>query len=293
MRSYLCPQALLVGVLVATALPSWSAPEALLRGRDITACAYGGDGAAIYFSWARNSGEIRRFVPGQVTGGEPVAGDAAELVTKGISPRPFSDQLLFVRRGNQGGGLWVRDLRTQAERQMRRDPFLGLPPAISGDGSVVMVSRWAGRSKRIGAVDSATGKYSSLPGQDMSQPALNAGGDRLLFVRAGQVWLRDLRSGDDAQVTQGELAYSWPAWSPAGDRVALVAQAKEGACKVGVTGAAGGSPVWVTEALEGASCPSFSPDGRALIFLCRTADGHDTLICRVAVEATAEAGGSR
>ena len=273
---------LLAGLLAAAVTLAHPDPQTLLIGRDITACAYSTDGAAVYFSVSSNSGEIRRLLLAQVTSAGPVSDEQSERLTSGLNPIPFGAKLLFVRRGSATGGLWVRDMQTGAETQLRRDPFMGLPPTPSADGSVTLVSRRAGKSRRIGTVDPTTGKYTSLPGQDMTQPALNAPGDKLLFVHAGQIWLRNLKTGQDTQLTQGELTCSWPAWSPTGDRVAFCAQAKEGACKVGVMSPTAGTLVWVAEALEKAACPAFAPDGNALVYLCRTPNGFDTALCRVA-----------
>lgn len=246
--------------------------ECLVRGERIGACAYARDGASIFLS-GRGQGEreIRRWrLPeGGGAPARPVAFRDIDLLTEGINPLPFADKLLFVRRGAADGGLWVRDLTTDEQTQVRRDPFLGLPPAVSGDGGLIMVSRWAGRSRRIGIVDPAEGTYRSIPGPDMSEPALDEAGARLLFIRDRHLWLRDLATEQERQLTAGERLFHWPAWDRQGRRAAVCVTLPDGAAAVGLLDVEGGEIAWLAGGLAHAACPAFSPDGAWLIFIAR------------------------
>jgi Tol biopolymer transport system component len=166
------------------------------------------------------------------------------------------------------GGIWRKDLTTGEERQLRRDPFFALPPAASADGTVLVISRWAGRSQRIGRVDPATGQFTSLPGRDMAQPALNAAGSRLLFVRQGQVFVREISGGEDRQVTAGPLWFAHPMWLP-GDREAIVCGGSDEKhiTRIGRLNLSGGEVCWLAEGLQNASSPTVSADGRRLCFV--------------------------
>lgn len=246
--------------------------ERLIRGERITACAYARDGAGIFLSGkGQGEREIRYLRLSEADGApsRPIQFRDTDLLTEGINPLPFADKLLFVRRGAAGGGLWVRDLATGEQAQVRRDPFLGLPPAVSGDGSLIMVSRWAGRSRRIGVVDPVEGTFRSIPGADMSEPALDEHGARLLFIRDRHLWLRDLATEQERQLSAGERLFHWPAWDRPGRRAATCATAPDGAAAVGVLDPEGGAFTWLVEGLAHAACPAFSPDGEWLIFIAR------------------------
>lgn len=198
----------------------------------------------------------------------PSAALPQTVVTTGLAPVWVQGALLFARRGAEAGGLWRRDLATGEERQLRRDPFFGLPAASSADGSVLVVSRWAGRAQRIGRVDPATGGFSSLPGNDMNQPALNPSGTRLLFVRGGQIFVRDLTGAEDRQVTSGPLCYAHPLWLP-GDREAIVCAGADGRhiTQLGRVDLDGEEVTWLVQGMEGVRSPTVSADGRRLCFV--------------------------
>lgn len=258
--------------------------QCLVRGEQITACAFARDGHSIFLSGKGDTKrEIRhlKLPPDAAIPQDGVPFNDTEFVTKGINPLPFLDKLLFVRRGSKQGGVWVRDLAAGDEAQVRRDPFLGLPPAVSGDGKLIMVSRWAGRSKRIGIVDQTTGKYKSIPGKDMSQPALNEAGDRLLFVCGGHIWLRDLGSGEERQITTGQAVFSWPVWGPHGATIAFCARDPDGAGKVEVLDLHAARTVFSAEGLTEPICPALSPDGRWLIFIAKVGGEKADVLWRV------------
>lgn len=259
--------------------------EPLVRADLLFSCAYLTDGSIVCSGEGDTNREIRLVSPDDLQA-RPAEGlwfAQRRFVTWGMTPLPFGEgKLLFVRRGAQEGGLWTWDLATSQEVQVRRDPFMGLPPAISADGSLILAYRWAGRSRRIGLVDPQTGKFSSVPGKDMSSPALSPDGSRLLFIREGQVWLRSIvdplkdDESRDVQLTHCDLPCSWPVWGPDAHSLAFVCAepqkpddetAPHG--KVGWMSAEGGVVAWIAEDLSDPRCPAFSPDGAWLIFLAK------------------------
>ena len=204
-------------------------------------------------------------------------------MTEGLSPVPFLGKLLFVRRGPGKGGLWVRDLVTGEETQVRKDPFVALPVTVSADGSVVLIGRRAGRFHQVGRVDLETGKYVPLPGKDMSQPAVDAAGERVLFVRAGQLWVGELGRWEERQLTSGTMECSWPVWDRSGELVAFCARLSEGTYRVGVLDLASGEPVWASADVREPSYPVFTPEGDGLAFASKTPDGMGGIIWRLSV----------
>ncbi len=248
----------------------------MVRAELLTGCAFLSDGSGILVSGKGDTNrEIRlvTFAEREERNGETLWLNQRSFVTWGMNPVSFGTRMLFVRRGSAEGGLWVHDFTGGDPVQVRRDPFVGLPPAISADGSLILCYRWAGRSKRIGTVDPATGKFASIPGNDMSQPALTVDGRQLLFVREGQVWLRQLPDGkpdEDRKLTALEVECGWPTWSPRGDLIAFTTMNAEKRGGIGLLKPGEMQVRWLVENLNEPRCPVFSPDGRQLAFIART-----------------------
>lgn len=255
----------LVAALLALPAAAPTEPTLLLSGPGVTYCALSPDGATLYFDCKPDkAAQIRRAQMASL----PSASLPETVLTPGLAPVCVQDGLLFARRGTEAGGLWHRDLATGEERQVRRDPFFGLPPAASADGSIVVVSRWAGRSQRIGSVAIQTGKFASLPGKDMTQPALNAAGTRLLFVRQAQVFLRDLSGEQDRQVTSGPLCYAFPVWIPGADEAIVCAGIDaQHISQLGRVSLGGGEVTWLAQGLSGVCSPAISADAHVLCFV--------------------------
>jgi hypothetical protein len=254
-----------IAALLALSAAAVAEPTLLFSGPGLTHCALSPDGATLYFDCKPERAQQIRSAP---LAALPAASLPEKVVTPGVAPVCVQGGLLFARRGAEAGGLWYRDLATGEERQLRRDPFFGLPAAASADGSIVVVSRWAGRSQRIGCVAIQTGRFASLPGKDMAQPALNAAGTRLLFVRQAQVLVRDLTGEDDRQVTSGPLCYAHPLWLP-GDREAIVCAGTDARhiTQLGRVSLGGGEVTWLVQGMEGVCSPTVSADGRRLCFV--------------------------
>lgn len=263
----------------------------LVRGEVITGCAFLADGSGILVSGKGDTPrEIRMvtFAERQERQGETLWLNQRTFITPGMNPVTFGPKMLFVRRGSQEGGLWVHDFASGEAVQVRKDPFLGLPPAISADGRLILCFRWAGRSKRIGTVDPGTGKFASIPGKDMSQPALTPDAKRLAFIREGQVWLRELPGGtpeQDVKLTSLETECSWPAWAPGGEWVAFATCGPDKRGGIGLIRPGDTRVRWLAEDLNEPRCPVFSPDGRSVIFIARTDETpQDDVVWQVSVQ---------
>lgn len=251
-----------IAAFLALSAAAVAEPMLLLSGPGVSHCALSADGSVLYFDCKPEKAvQIRQAQMASLPSSEL----PETVVTPGLAPVCVQGGLLFARRGAEAGGLWYRDLATGEERQVRRDPFFGLPPSASTDGSVVVISRWAGRAQRIGRVDPATGGFSSLPGNDMSQPALNPNGTRLLFVRGGQIFVRDLTGAEDRQVTFGPLWYACPLWIPGADAAIVCAGIDaDHISQLGRVSVSGGEVMWLVRGLSGVRSPAVSADGRVL-----------------------------
>ncbi|MCE5216847.1 hypothetical protein LLH03_07415 [bacterium] len=282
-RTYL----VVFATLSCFALPTilYAAPHPLVGARDFNGCAFAPDGGSMLFGCKNGKEwEIRRLDlrASTLQAGVALKASDATLITTGVTPVPFlgGGRLLFVRRGKEGG-LWVRDMSGGREVQLRKDPFFGLPPTISANGRLVLVSRSAGKTHRIGTIDVRTGDYKSLAGDDMTQPALNAAGTRLLFIRAGQVWVRDLTSGKDSQLTRVAFECSGPTWGPGDQTLAFAAADTQKSGGIGLLNLSTGQLSWVATGLREPASPSIAPDGRSLVYIAGGASDKDMALYRL------------
>ena len=83
-----------------------------------------------------------------------------------------------------------------------------------------------------------------------------------------QIWLADLATGENRQITQGKKTSNAPAWAPDGRRLAFGSERSERR-QVFVLDMDGGDPVQLTTAEEGVTTFAWSPDGTALAYLTR------------------------
>ncbi|HKQ59139.1 MAG TPA: S9 family peptidase [Candidatus Eisenbacteria bacterium] len=83
-----------------------------------------------------------------------------------------------------------------------------------------------------------------------------------------QIWLADVASGENRQITQGRKTSNAPAWSPDGRRLAFGSERTDKR-QVFVLDMSGGDAVQLTSADEGVTGFAWSPDGNAVAYLAR------------------------
>ncbi len=102
-----------------------------------------------------------------------------------------------------------------------------------------------------------------------TDPAWSPDGTKIAFSsdRAGgmDVWVRDLQTGRDRQISRLPNADMSPAWSPDGKSIAFVSNADFEQGELYVVPAEGGDPQRVHDRSFGVGYPSWSPDSRFLI----------------------------
>ena len=105
-------------------------------------------------------------------------------------------------------------------------PAVDFAPSVSGDGRVVAFVSDRGGSQDIWIKD-LNGRSIARPRQLTThpaidaQPAINADGSQLLYVSQktdprGDLFLLNVESGEETQLTDLSSADSWPAWGPDG-----------------------------------------------------------------------------
>ncbi len=81
-----------------------------------------------------------------------------------------------------------------------------------------------------------------------------------------EIWVRDLETEKDCQLTNLEADSFEPAWSPDGKKVAFTSN-KNGNYDIWVVGMEGGEAVAITKHEAKDSSPTWTPDGKSLIFV--------------------------
>uniref|UniRef100_Q027J1 Acyl-peptide hydrolase n=1 Tax=Solibacter usitatus (strain Ellin6076) TaxID=234267 RepID=Q027J1_SOLUE len=98
-------------------------------------------------------------------------------------------------------------------------------------------------------------------------PAVSPKGDKVVFIRAGQLWWAPLDGKAEAsQVFQARGACDRPRWSPDGARISFTS-ARGDHGFIGVFDVAAGALRYLDPSTDNDSEPEWSPDGRSVAFL--------------------------
>jgi Tol biopolymer transport system component len=286
------------------------------------------DGKFLYYQVSMNvaddqalsgSLQLRRFTfrNGEtldITAGESGSAAAARFSSGGAAAPEISPDgrwLAFARhipdgtltfKGNAFGprtALWLRDLRTGAERLLM-DPIE--PMVASGSKTMGILARykWAADGKsivitqggKLRRVDVATREVTTIPftatvHRTVSQmarrefritddpiqarffrwPSSSPDGKTIAFQAVGRVWVQDGAKGTARRLTSPDfspLEFA-PAWSPDGRSIAFVTWDDTGRGHVWKVAATGGSPQRLTSDPGDYIDPTWSADGRNVI----------------------------
>jgi Tol biopolymer transport system component/imidazolonepropionase-like amidohydrolase len=142
-------------------------------------------------------------------------------------------------------------------------------PVISPDGTQIAFAAlgdlWVMSVRgQAGDRDVPVTRLMTDPAMD-TQPAWSADGKSLAYAsdRGGSmnIWIRDLASGADRQLTHHSSAATQPSWSPDGSRIAFLDAEGE----IHVADAKSGADRKVHDRLNGPGRASWAPDGSALV----------------------------
>lgn len=209
----------------------------------------------------------RRLLRAAAAGLALAAGACSDPSGEAATPLPafvFSSDA----EGARGIYLWEDDAVTRLSAAGQED---GQPHSAAG--RIVFRSRRDGNGE-IYIADTALAGQQRLTTDpwDDTAPALSPTGSRIAFVsnRSGtpRIWMMDADGANQALLATGSSAFvpeGAPAWQPTGGRIAFTST-RTGTSQVYTMDVAGGPAVQLTREATGAFLPSWSSDGKSVLF---------------------------
>lgn len=220
-----------------------------------------------------DEGDVVRFLPAGGTG-DPLPSPSVH----GRWPQFVRDgrELIYHRKVNEGTGLRLVDLKSGASRNLAIEGELSAFATLSPDGRrVAYCRRQAGRWQvRIRSLE--TDEDRALPlRRESCNPAWSPDGSRLaVSLRDGEHWAQAVvrPDGGGLRILKTGTGTEWQlnapaAWSPDGRRVAFAATTAPYESDLFVADLAGGAVRNVTADAWYDEGPSWSADGRSIVFM--------------------------
>jgi imidazolonepropionase-like amidohydrolase/dipeptidyl aminopeptidase/acylaminoacyl peptidase len=253
------------------------------------------------FEYAQNSNtalfEIQRYEleTGEVTTAVAGAGGSVRP-----APSPDGKKIAFVRRERARSKLYVKDLVSGEERKIYDDldqdvqetwAVTGVYPNMAWTPDSRSVVFWAGGKLR--RIDGNGGAASEIPFRvrdtrvviDAVHPQVEVAPDRfqtrmprwasvspdgrqVVFETLGKLWVKPAAGGAPRRLVKGneEELELFPTWSRDGRTIAYVGWTDRGLGRIRTVAATGGAARQVTAQPGHYSRPTFSPDGRTIVF---------------------------
>jgi len=193
-----------------------------------------------------------------------------------LTPRfsPSEQSVLYISYDTGAPQVFLLNLDTGQRERLGNFPGMSFAPRFSPDGSEVVLSLAQGGNTDLYAMSLANRRLRRLtrhPAIDTSA-SYSPDGSQLVFEsdRGGsqQLYIMPANGGPARRISFGDGRYATPVWSPRGDLIAFT-KIFQGQFHIGVmrTDGSGERLLYKAFLVEG---PSFSPNGRVLIFYRET-----------------------
>ncbi len=191
-------------------------------------------------------------------------------VSKGrMDPARLRGTIIFV--SDRGGALdiWMMQASGEHPRQITRDSHPDADPRFSPDGERIICTSLRDGFPEVWMMNrGGTGAKRLTEG---CQPEWDPQGKRIVFIRDGMAYVRDLTTGKEKRISpEAWIRCGVPDWSPDGKKIAVASRHLE---EIGIfiLGLQGEKPEQLKT--EVPSCtPQWSGDGKRLVF--QTVQGH-------------------
>ncbi len=198
-----------------------------------------------------------------------------------LTPRfsPTQQQVVYMSFAGYRPRVYLLDIESGHQEVVGDFPGMTFAPRFSPDGRGVIMSLERDGNTDIYAMDlqtRMTRRLTSHPGIDVS-PSYSPDGSRVTFDsdRSGaqQIYVMGAEGLNAKRISFGDGRYMTPVWSPRGDLIAFTKSLK-GRFYIGVMSTDGSGERLLTESFLD-EAPTWSPNGRVLMFFRQTPTGED------------------
>jgi len=192
---------------------------------------------------------------------------------------PDSRSIVFISDRESGtSNLWSVDVGSGALRQITSGTTAIDGQCVGRDGRILVNDFSHQTDLYLQPVDGGEAQRLTFHTRSNFDAHVSPRGDRIAYEsdRTGnaEIWVLDLASGKELQLTEQEGFDGAPCWSPDGKTIAFQS-ARSGAARVWAVDAVGGAARQLIDR-DDASMPRWSPDGSKIAFLSMT-DGVQSL----------------
>ncbi len=209
-----------------------------------------------------------------------------------ITPRfsPTNENIVYMAFVNRSARVYLHNIRSGRREVLGDFPGMKFAPRFSPDGEQVIMSLAIDGNTDIFVLDLETRRISQLTTSSSTEvsPCFSPDGSHITFVsdRSGspQLYVMNADGSNVRRLSRGQGSYTTPVWSPRGDVIAFTKQDRAdkkfyiGVMEVADNGSGveqiGNERLLATgDLVEG---PTWSPNGRVLMFTRDTYEGSST-----------------
>ena len=196
-----------------------------------------------------------------------------------LTPRfnPTNQMVTYLSYFRNMPRVYLLDIETGMQEVVGNFPGMTFAPRFSPDGKKIIMSFAEGGNSDIYTMDLETRVVERITNHSSidTSPSLSPDGKFIVFNsdRSGLQQIYVMRSDGSGvkRITFGKGIYGTPVWSPRGDLIAFT-KVRKGKFYIGVMRADGSGERLLTENFY-QEAPSWSPNGRVLVFYRETKSG--------------------
>ena len=206
--------------------------------------------------------DLDRLIAVQVTSGFTWHG------TPALSPD--GTRIAYVSAQNRTTNLYTLDLRSRERRQLTFFTANVGNPAWSPDGNTLLFDLDSGNDSGIFQIDAEGGEPRRLTRGSHRDAVWSSDGQRILYVHQEEginLWIMNADGSQAQPLLQWDgFRYFSPAWSPTGDRVALVSDRESADLELYLFDLASHQLTRLTYGAYMDFNPVWTPDGSGILF---------------------------